>query len=446
MIKKKGQIMIGAILLLVILAVLVPAMVRYVQNEARWSTKQGQNSNAFQLAEAALDRGYQKVTESTNTWVTIQAGTQLTGFKFDTSYTELSGGSYAISITSGPGSQVVTIVGVGRDKNQKEVRALQAVYANSPLGANAIQSGNTLSLSGSNEVEWGSVVSANQITIPVATNHPQFYSAANIVGKDSNGSTPPNTDSVQWYSYYSAIPPAPYIDFDFYKSSAIATGTCISESAADQALGCTNSGISACGASGWSGGGDHDCSTGAASKACKGYAWYINCPTNGITITSNNNSWLTGTMIVIGNLTVQASAASGTESPKLPQIAWKQYGNDWAYYLTNFGNGCSPAENTVVPSFPGLTSSHLSPVACTKTLSNVLLHGFLYVSGNASFQSGGVARVIGGAYIVGSTSVAAGGYIVYSDPLVSQNLITTRLVLSRASWQDSLLGWPPALP
>ena len=70
--KDKGQVLVGVIVFLLVLAVIVPAMVLYVQNEARWSVKQQQNTNAFQLAEAAIDIGYQKVTESTSTWASIQ--------------------------------------------------------------------------------------------------------------------------------------------------------------------------------------------------------------------------------------------------------------------------------------------------------------------------------------------------------------------------------------
>ena len=64
---RKAQVLLGVIVLLVVLAILIPTMVKYVQHEAKWSVKQGQNTNAFQLAEAAVDRGYQKIAESTAT-------------------------------------------------------------------------------------------------------------------------------------------------------------------------------------------------------------------------------------------------------------------------------------------------------------------------------------------------------------------------------------------
>ncbi len=444
---EKGQVLAGVIALLLVLAIIVPVMVKYVQNEAKWSVKQTQNSNAFQLAEAAVDRGYQKVTESSATWNSIQAGTMPTGYKFDTAYTELTGGSYAISISSGPNAKEVTIIGIGRDKGNREVRALRVVFVNTPLGGNAITSANSAMITGTNNVEWGSVASNQSISIGASINHPQFYSASSIPGKDSNGSSPPNTNSLQWWSYYSNIPTTPYLDFDFYRSSAIATGTCISETTTGIYTGCLNSGINACGSSAWAGGGDHECTSGT-QKACKGYTWYFNCPTNGITFTSNNNTYLIGTVIVIGNLATEASAASGNYNASLPQTAWKQYGSDWAWYTGSFTLGGACANLSAPGTFPGLTSSYLSPSNATCPLAQVLVHGFLYVSGNAIFGTNGSGNTIihGSSYMVGNASVTAAGFRVFHDPTVAQNLVTTRIVLTRQSWADVVRGWPAALP
>lgn len=450
--KEKGQVLVGVIALLVILAIVVPAMVRYVQSEAKWSVKQTQNSNAFQLAEAAVDRGYQKITESSGTWNAIQSGgasaaAVLGGYRFDSSYTELNGGSYAVGISSGSNANEVTVVGIGRDKANSEVRALRVVFLNSPFGGNAITSANSAIITGTNNVEWGSVASNQSISIPASINHPQFFSASSIPGKDANGALPPNTDGLQWWSYYPGVPAAPPLDFDFYRSSAIATGTCISETTTGIYAGCTNSGNDACGSSGWSGGGDHEC-VGGTEKACKGYTWFINCPTNGITFTSNSNTYLIGTVIVIGNITTQASAASGNYSAPLPRTAWKQYANDWAWYTGSFSLGGACVNLAAPASFPGLNSSYLSPADATCALSQVLIHGFLYVSGNALIGSGGSGNTIihGSTYVVGTASVTAAGFRVFHDPAVSQNLFTTRIVLSRQAWGDVIRGWPAGLP
>src|SRR4051812_10401553 len=127
----KGQIIIGAIVLLLILAILVPGIISYVQNESKWTVKEQRTTRAFQLAESAVERGFQQIILSTVTWSTLQAGGALTGFNYDQTYTDLSGGQYEIKMISGPGTQTATITGVGRDTSNHEIRAVQVIYSNS---------------------------------------------------------------------------------------------------------------------------------------------------------------------------------------------------------------------------------------------------------------------------------------------------------------------------
>ena len=421
---QRGQILVGVIVLLLVLAILVPAMVVYVQNEARWSTKQQQNTNAFQLAEAAVDRGYQKVTESTSTWASIQGGTPSTGYNFDIAYTDLPGGSYAISITSGPGSRAVTIIGVGRDKYQKETRALQVVYANSPMSGSAIRAGSGVAITGSNvQVEFGSTI-ANAAIATNSRNHPQFYSAAAVTPQDSNGSALPNTDSVQWWSYYSNLPPTPYIDFDFYKSSAQATGTYY---ATTQTWGAT---------------------CGNATSCNTGKTYYIDGDLN----VSSPGIFVGGTLIVRGNLNLpNGRSGQGAPTFPLPPTAWKQYGNDWSYY-TGGGPACSISWNDTTSgrpaTFPGLNSSYLSDSSITVSISDskALVNGFLYVGGNLTAGGGaGQTKIVGAAYVVGSVTLGSNNICVFYTDAAGGNITTTRLILTRQSWQDSTRGWPTGL-
>ena len=194
---RKGQILLGVIALLVVMAILIPAMVKYIQNESKWSEKERENINAFQLAESSVDRAYQKLVESTTTWAALKNGQIPAGFNFDTVYSDMDGGTYTISITSGPGLEQATIIGVGRDKQKKETRALKVVYGNASISNSAILALQGITLDGSNEqVEWGCVMAPGSID-PNGRNHPQFYSASSIIGKDENPAQL-NTDSLQW--------------------------------------------------------------------------------------------------------------------------------------------------------------------------------------------------------------------------------------------------------
>jgi hypothetical protein len=425
---RKGQLLIGVIALLVVLAIVVPAMVKYVQNEAKWSEKQAQNSNAFQLAEAAVDRGYQRIIESTATWAALKNGQTLAGYNFDTAYTDLEGGVYTISITSGPGVEQATILSVGRDKQDRESRALKVVYGNASISQNAIRSLQGITLSGSNEqVEWGSVLAPGTINSN-SRNHPQFYSASSIIGKDVSAA-PPNTDSVQWWSYYSGIPSASSIDLDFYRSSAIATGTRWTTSRT------------------WGSGGSSDCDN--ATKCKTGKTYFI----EGDLDVRSNGIFVEGNLIITGNLYLP-NGRSGQGSPtiKMPRSAWKQYGNDWAYYKAG-GPACGESWNDTTASrpvnFPGINSSYQSDANITMTVTSgkAITNGFIYVGGNIVTGGGaGQSIFVGSAYVVGSVTLGSNNICFFYTDEAAQRIVTTDVRLTRQSWLDSRQAWPSALP
>ena len=122
---RRGQILPGAVAMLVILAVMVPSIVLWIQRETVFASKQSHNTVAFHLAEAGVEKAYLYISLSTTTWVSIQNGNAQPNYAFDKQYQDIAGGTYAISITSGPGTEQVTIVTVGRDKYNKETRALR---------------------------------------------------------------------------------------------------------------------------------------------------------------------------------------------------------------------------------------------------------------------------------------------------------------------------------
>src|SRR5689334_4487835 len=122
---RSGQIIIGAIILLVIMAILVPGIIMYVQNESKWSVKEQRTTKAFQLAESAVERGFQQVILSTTVWSGIQAGGTIANYNFDNTFTDAWGGAYQIKIAQGPGVQTVTITGVGKDISNNEIRAVR---------------------------------------------------------------------------------------------------------------------------------------------------------------------------------------------------------------------------------------------------------------------------------------------------------------------------------
>jgi hypothetical protein len=225
MAKKKGFLLISVMLVLLFLIIVVPVMVYWVQNDTKISVKDQKSTLAFNLAEAAVDRGYWKVKGSTSTFAAVSAGGTLAGYNFDATYSDISGGTYRISVTSGPGVNEVTILGEGRDSLNKETRAIKAVYLNSSVAGPIITAGKITLTSGS-VVHWGPIMSGGDIIVPTGAVHfPRKLSQQVVRPLDPTGDTnPPNTDNKEWWSDYN-VPDLPVFDFATMRSSAAATDT-----------------------------------------------------------------------------------------------------------------------------------------------------------------------------------------------------------------------------
>jgi hypothetical protein len=416
--------------ILMVLTVLVPLMVFYTQRDSIWTAKQAANTHAFHVSEAGVEKAYKYISQSTATWNSLMAGQTQSGYNFDTSYADIDGGSYSLSVTSGPAIQEATIIAVGRDNLKREIRSLKVVYANTLAGNVAVYGQGGVAISGGVTVEWGAVMSPKSINAN-SLNYPQFWSASSITTFDTDPN-PPNCDSpncVQWHSYNPNIPSLPSIDFDFYRSSAQQNTT----------------------------GG---CPTGGSPA---GSCYYVST----FDFTSNGNQWDTGShgqtkgtvfiegsmtaknmyhignMIIMGNWNLDnGNFGAGSPTMVMPTNAWKQYGSPaasnaaWTHYKS-WGDGLA--------SFPGLNSSHSYTANVSDT--KCALNGFMYVGNNMTDSGGGGnADVYGGLYVNGAVNIGAhSGVTVYFNSAATQDLATTNVILSRISWQDSTYGWPSGL-
>ena len=436
---RKGQVLVVVLMVLTVLSILVPVMVMFVQQEAKWSTRQTNTTVAFHQAEAGTEKALLAMTISTATWVSIQKCTfgggnpcSPSGFSFDQVYSDIGGGSYAVYITSGPSSEQATIYSVGRDFKKGEVRSLKVIYSNAPLGNVAIYAGNGILVSGGVTVEWGAIITPVSIdfgtTMPT---YPQAYSAGAIAPAAS--ALPPRCDSpncVQWHSYYPNIPPSPAIDLTTYKSSAQATSTYYS------------------GNQTW-----ENATANPANQYVNPYNTVPYTSTAGYTTYIDGNLYVNssdkmtnykGTLIVMGTFsTANGSWGDGCATMVLPQKAWMQYGNNWAHY--DFNDATKPA------SFPGVNSSYLSPSGTTYTNcppNKTALSGFMYVQGDfVTGGGGGSTDVYGSLYVVGTSSATSNsGVTVYYNDGAVNDLQTTQVLLSRTWWQDVVMQWPSGLP
>lgn len=427
---ESGQVLALVIVILLVASTLVPLMVLYSQRESIWTAKQAATTTAFHLAEAGTEKAYLFLSQSTQTWIDIQAGTLPNDYKFDKKYEDLSGGYYTISITSGPEAQQATVISIGKDSLGREVRAIKAVYANSPLGGVAIFAGGGIGISNKVQVEWGAAISPQNVILTGAntTSHPQFWSAGSIDVFDSNPS-PPNCDSpncCQWHTYATNIPAQPVLDLNFYKSSATLSD-CGGDGTGAQPL---NSCYFPSSQSNW-------------NYTLSGKTVYI----DGDLGIKSGGVDIVGNTLVMGNLNLPNGVwGKGTHTMHMPKDAWKQYCNDWSYYISHF-DATGPA------AFPGLNADYQSPSACNPSSncvsSKLAFDGLLYVGGNFNQGGGGGGGtdVFGLLYSLGTSTETANSQSMtfYYDGDQSQNLQTTQIILSRLSWQDMVLDWPSGL-
>ena len=234
--KIRGQVLPIVMICLTILSLIVAALVSWVQNESKTAVKEQKSSSAINLAEAAIDRGKWKLQSTTSTWAAAAAGVIISSYNFDTTFTDIPGGTYRIKFSSGVlanGAATVTITGEGRDLLNRETRALQAVVEDQVIYS-ALMSGGNVSWGQGLGMYWGPLMSQGNIQMmdDVVGNlyFPRKFAKGVVIGtaanpRDTNGLTPPNTDNVEWWTEYSGVPPVPVLDFAAMRSSAAATGT-----------------------------------------------------------------------------------------------------------------------------------------------------------------------------------------------------------------------------
>jgi Tfp pilus assembly protein PilX len=411
-----GQVLAGVVLLTLILMIIVPAMVRWVQIDSRMSVKDRKSTIAFNLAQAGIDRAYWKLKGSTTTWANARNGIALSGYNFDQAYSDVEGGAYRISISSGPASQTVTVIAEGRDTMNREKRAIKTVYTNLTIPG-AIISGAGISEGGSSIVHWGPMLAMSNITLTgsAATNHfPRKLSKQVVLPFDVNGLTPPNTDNLEWWSGYN-VPELPVFDFAALRSSAAATNT----------LNCSGTVT-----------GTHvnHVTCGSACTNCtvqnlykdlyynSGYVWYWD---NNVSWTGSNG--VKGTVIVRGNLSIAGTDNFVPAAMNVPSSAWQEY---------------QKFDTSAVNQYPGDTG--LRSTAATYVLGScgstcegsasggdVGIEGFAYVGGTISMT--GDSDVHGALWVEQGWSGAGNVMIFYDDSLSLPQLNVT---LARTSWQE----------
>ncbi len=424
---RSGQLLIASIVILLVLAIILPALVMYTQNESKWTVKEQRSTKSYQLAESAVEQGYQKLLVSTGTWATVQGGTPVSGYNFDSSYTGVTGGNYQIRLAAGPSANQITITGVGKANSPSgnaDVRSIKVIYTNGSAATNSISAGKLVTIGGSVNVEWGAVLSYTSID-PAGREYPRFYSAGSIVGYDENP-VAPNSDNLSYWAYDSTLPSQPQVNLPFYKSQAQGQGA--------SPVGCPNYYAAA-------GPGNV---TSCLDNQAGGRTYYFD--TGDWTWKSPGTNYVLGNIILAtGNMGISGNggtgAGPGIYSATIPPRAWEEYGKtstSWTHYRCM--DPAAPATYAAAEAADyNSVATYTIPTDaknCVNTAGSVLLHGFIYAGGASGLSGGGNSRFHGAIITPNTATVATSNFTLYFDNTVAGNISLSSISLSRTSWSE----------
>lgn len=222
-----GFILVTVVLILTLLAIFIPVLVRMSTTDSRWSVRRSQIDEAYTVAEAGLDRGSWKLGESESVWQAALAGTAVTEYNYDRTWTDLdSAYRYKIKFSSGPGPTEVRVrCKVQAVRSPTMVRTLEGVYTRNSVEALVMQTDFTGSTDKFPRVHWGAVKSyaALNVNSNVAMpNYPRKLARNGIQGRDT---TPDdyNSDRQEYWAYDKNIGDPPVIDYEYYRAKAKAS-------------------------------------------------------------------------------------------------------------------------------------------------------------------------------------------------------------------------------
>lgn len=435
---RRGQTLVIAVMLMLVALIMIPLLVLYVQNEAKWSVKQSRANTAYHLAEAGQDRAVWYLAQSTANWSAALAGTALTGYNGDAQYSDVSGGLYDIRITSGPLSSNVTVLSKGRDTSTKETRAIKGVYDAGLLLSGFIATG-SIDYKASFIVHWGQVTSFTSITL--ANSNADYFPLKDSKGAvdpwDTNA-TPPNADSSKGYtSYDSSLATPPLPDFDYYRAAAKNTRLPNPGSVG----GGSDGGQSAT----YDGSGYFD---GTGEVKFKSYN--VDCATCVIFLESSDTKledsassrgfMHIGALIVYqGNIHIHANGQN-PYTVSVPTDAWKQY------TAGTFTAPHSP-DSAASDEYPGDGGTHVVKPTYTMPTTTfdgsgntgVGFHGFLYTY---SFNCSGGNNIIVGQLLIGAGGSKINTMDIYYDPDIGSSVHYTKSQVRRISWDELASSWP----
>jgi Tfp pilus assembly protein PilX len=406
--KEKGQMVLVMLMLTVVIAIIIPALVYYVQQETRGTVKETKSTRAFHLAEAAMDRAVYKLNESIDTWNNAYQGIAIAGYDGQTVYSDMAGGVYKIKFSSGPGQYYVTVVTSGKDANTNECRTLQCVFYRG-LSVEGGLTSTHISANGSADVHWDSIMSQTSLELKGSVSgkkYPRKYARGYISPRYTSGPLPKygslaDEDLAEWHAGYD-VPDLPSIDLPMYETES------------QKVTGATAGG------------------TPAGSSYYIGDKLFSNLVDNTTRVyyvtgdLTMKNCHLEGTLIVRGSLSNSGTDKGSDVIANVPSDAWKEYQEE-------------VNDTSAIGQYPADSGYH--QVSATYNIGKTMFKGLVYVGG--SWNATGNPQINGVVIVAGSDGfTGTGNPIIWSDKNVAENIRVISLrPLKRLSWKELQPKW-----
>lgn len=231
---RRGQVLVGVLITMLVLVIMVPALVFYVQSEVKQTMKQKRSTAAFYAASSGIDRALFKVKSSSTVFDDCLQGNMPAGYNGEIVYTDVTNGAYVIGISSTAVQKEIRVEARGRDGTATEHRTIVVLWKKDSVAAAVYAP--SITAAGSAKIYWGPLMSLNSIVVQGSSNelYPRKLARGAITATGGGypsrdtSSAAQNTDGLEWWSFNEppGVPDILPVDLDYYKTAAKAEVGC----------------------------------------------------------------------------------------------------------------------------------------------------------------------------------------------------------------------------
>lgn len=220
---QRGQAAMLLVMFIAVVALITIASVVFRSTvTSRNSVRAGKSITAYEIANAAAQKGIWALNLNTDNWKTVGDGGTISGYDGTATYTDIPGGAYKLRVYAGAGTDERVVEAMAKDVNPNpQYRGLRVTLTKG--GQFGPVMGYKINFKKRAKVHWGPIYAYDELKLEGKSKvyYPQLFSKGAITHLDTNSALP-NTDGVRWWSfnYAPGVPEWPQIDFEYYKGLA----------------------------------------------------------------------------------------------------------------------------------------------------------------------------------------------------------------------------------